>query len=648
MVRRVKPYRSCLSVVGALVAVCAFCAVEPSPVDLLLPKPVSVDKGTGTASGAALARVEIIRGAVPRVPTAVASEAYVLEVCADGVKITASDARGERYARVTLAQLVKLSNSAVPCCSITDWPALRWRGYMNDCGRNYLAMEGVKAILDMMAAYKMNLFHWHLSDYHGWRLESKRYPQLNRCEAFLRQIGKFYTQDEFREVVRYAAARGITVMPELDVPGHTLAFRRGMGIDSMAVPGTDRVITELFEELCSLASADEMPFIHLGTDEVRTKAERCDESWPTVWARAVNKVGRKAVVWAPGKTIDPSCDVVDMAWYDNHVTNTVNLAFDAARVYNASWTPFEVLQNAAFKKLCRWSIADGRKLGAITCTWHDDNVGEDTLKLFRECMVFPAIVAMADNFWHGRERDDADFVVRMPPPGSSAFALAEDLERRMVAQRDRVLADFPHPFPFLAQTAMRWRVTSCETGTVLFDEAAQGTLRLRIRGKKDSGIAARLKGRIVAETWIWAPCDMDCGAWIDLSAINGVYGRLSMPHTPKAGEWNAFGGTVELNGEKLPPPVWKQPGMASRTKPVCEQDIPYSTDLLEKPLVDEMPGLRAPYPIHLKLGWNHLRISTEIGDGDHAITFSPMLGTAAHPREVPGLVYSCSSGFSVF
>ena len=636
--------RSRLLVVGVFVAVFALSAAESSPIDLLLPKPVDAVNGIGTASGAALACIETVRSVVPCAPTMVAAEAYVLTVSTDGVRIIASDARGERYARVTLAQLVKLSGGAVPCCTITDWPALRWRGYMNDCGRNYLAMEGVKAILDMMAAYKMNLFHWHLSDYHGWRLESKRYPQLNRRAAFLRQIGKFYTQDEFREIVRYAAARGITVMPELDVPGHTLAFRRGMGISSMAAPGTGQVITELFEELCSLATAEEMPFIHIGTDEVRTKAERCDESWPSVWARAVNNMGRKAVVWAPGKPIDPSCDVVDMAWYDNHVTNTVNLAFDASRLYNAGWTPFEVLQHAAFKKPCRWRIADGRKLGAITCTWHDDNVGEDTLKLFRECTVFPTIVAMADNFWHGRERDDADFTVRMPPPGSSGFALAEDLERRMVAQRDRVLADFPHPFPFLAQTAMRWRVVSCETGKVLFDEVPQGTLRLRIRGKGDFGIAARLKGRIAAETWIWAPDGMDCGAWLDLSAINGVYGRLGMPHTPNVGEWNAFGGMVELNGEKLPPPVWKQPGMVSRTKSICEQDVPYSTDLLEKPLVDEMPGLREPYSIHLKKGWNHLRISTEVGDGDHAITFSPMLGSAAHPHEVPGLVYRCSLG----
>ncbi len=621
----------------------AAAAADPAgALSLIVPKPVKVQAREGFAGEEALRRVEVTCGKVPGAPADVADEAYVMEVLPNFIKVTVATPKGERYARVTLAQLVKLTGGKLPCCTITDWPAMRWRGYMNDCGRNYLALDGVKAILDMMGKYKLNLFHWHLADYHGWRLESKKYPQLNRKEAFLRQIGKFYTQKEFREIVRYAAERGITVMPELDVPGHTLAFRRGMGIDSMAAPGTDKVISDLFEELCSLTSPEEMPFVHIGTDEVRVKAEFCDESWPTLWARTLNRAGRKAVVWAPGKPIDPSCDVVDMAWYDNHVTNTVNQAFDAARMYNASWTPFEVLAYAAFRKPCRWNIAGGRKLGAITCTWHDDNVGDDTLKLFKECMVFPSIVAMGDNFWSGRAADEPGCIVRMPKPGTPQFALVEDLERRMLAQRDLALADFPHPFQVVAQTAMRWRVTECATGKVLLDDAPQGTLRLTLRYNKDGGIAAHVKGRVAAETWIWAPSDIACGAWIDLAAINGVYGRLVMPHTPARGEWNAFGGKVELNGAELPPPEWKQPGMTSTTKAIREQDVPYSTDLLEKPLVDEMPGLRDPYPIRLKKGWNHVKISTEVKDGDRCITFVPMLGTTTRPREVPGLKYRSS------
>ena len=243
--------------------------LQADTLDLLLPKPVKGERLSGSAAAEVCANVKVVKGAVPGAPSAVAAEAYVLEVSKDGVTVTASDSRGERYARTTLDQLLKLGNGSVPCCRIIDWPAFRWRGFMNDCGRNYLEMEGVKAILDVMALYKMNLFHWHLTDYHGWRLESKKYPCLQRPEAFLRQKGKYYTQEQFKEIVAYAAERGITVMPELDVPGHTLSLRLGLNIGTMREPGTQLVISDLFEELCSLAPADVMPFIHLGTDEVR-------------------------------------------------------------------------------------------------------------------------------------------------------------------------------------------------------------------------------------------------------------------------------------------------------------------------------------------------------------------------------------------
>ena len=158
--------------------------------DLLLPKPVKAELLEGTVPAELCTKVETVRGAVPGAPDAVAAEAYALDVSGSGVRITASDKRGERHARTTLAQLTKLGGGTVPCCRIVDWPAFRWRGFMNDCGRNYLEMEGVKAILDVMALYKMNLFHWHLTDYHGWRLESKKYPCLQRPESFLRQKGK--------------------------------------------------------------------------------------------------------------------------------------------------------------------------------------------------------------------------------------------------------------------------------------------------------------------------------------------------------------------------------------------------------------------------------------------------------------------------
>ena len=627
-------------VLGAVAGMMAAAmAAVPGPLDGLLPRPVKA-----VASGGSLtfdkARVEVVRAEVAGAPSAVREEAYALNVTTSGVTIAASDPRGERYARVTLDQLAKLGGGRLPCCRIVDWPVMRWRGYMNDCGRNYLDMAGLKAILDVMAAYKLNLFHWHLTDYHGWRLESRRFPALQDKKAFMRQVGRYYTQDEFREIVDYAAKRGITVMPELDVPGHTLALRRGLGVDTMSAPGVEKAVTELFEELCSLAPAEVMPFIHLGTDEARTREEKCDDAYVTTWAKAVNACGRKAVVWAPGKKIDASCDVIDMAWYDNHVTNSANPFFyaDYTRLYNGSWSPFDVLSQVAFADPRHWKSETWRQMGAIGCTWHDDNVGEDTLQLFRDCMVFPSLLGFADNFWSGRAADRAEYLTRLPFPGDGLYGEARELERVVALHRDTFFADFRFPFPFVRQTDMRWRITDLATGQVLARDVPQATVWIANRRNAGSSFVQGKSGVVALETWINSPTDRKAGAWIDFSCYYGAYARLG-GRTPEKGEWNRAGAKVFVNGMEIRPPDWKQPGMVSTTPANREQDIPYSTDLLEKPLVDELPTLRPPTDISLRKGWNYVRLVVPKA-GRWGCTFCLVDGTSDHPREVEGLKYS--------
>ena len=629
--------KSVLTVIVGCVLAAGLSGGEKSPMDDLIPRPVRIDRRSGER---AVEKPRFVRGEVPGAPAAVREEAYVLDIAADGITVTSSDPRGERYAQVTLDQLAKLSGGRLPCCRIVDWPVLRWRGYMNDCGRNYLALDGVKAILDVMAAYKLNLFHWHLTDYHGWRLESKKYPGLQSAKAFYgRQPGKFYTQDEFREIVAYAAERGITVLPELDVPGHTLALRKGLGVATMADPGVKEKVTELFEELCSLADAETMPFVHLGTDEARTREEKCDDAYVTEWVKAVNACGRKAVVWAPGKRVDAGCDVIDMAWYDNHVTNSANpfIYADYTRGYNASWTPFDVLSMVTFANPRHWTSEAGRQLGAIACTWQDDSVGDDTYLLFRECAVFPSLLGLGDNYWSGRSGNRTEFLMRLPAPGDGLFAEAQDLERRMLRHRDVFFADFRFPFAFLKQTDMRWRVTDLTTGRVVARDVPQGSVWIRNRRVEANSFIRAKKGAALLETWIRSPEDRTVGAWIDCAGYFGCYTRLG-GRTPQLGEWNTAGAKIAVNGVEVAPPKWKQPGMNSTTPAEREQDIPYSTDLLEKPLVDELPMLRPPTKIALRKGWNYVRI--ELPSAKHwGATFVLVDGTNEHPREVAGLEY---------
>jgi hypothetical protein len=631
----------------AMLAGAVFSAARADVYDDVLPLLRSVERcdKAETANVDALSRITVRRGEVEGAPANVADQAYVLEIGAKGVRVTAGGDAGERYARVTLEQLAALAKGGkVPAARVTDWPALKWRGVMNDCGRNYLALEGVKAFIDIAARYKMNLFHWHLSDYHGWRLESKKYPKLNAPETMTRQIGKFYTQAEFKEIVAYAKARGVTIMPELDVPGHTLALRKGIGVDKMNSPGVDKVVSELFDELCSLASAEDMPFVHLGTDEVRVDPEYVPDDWCSKWADTVAKNGRASVLWSPGEPVKSKGEVVDMVWYDGRVTNNVRRVFDAARMYFASTGPERILNQTAFVKPCRWNIDAERKLGAVACCWHDDNVGEDTMRLFANSTVVPGILGYADNFWAGREKDlfNKDlYTFRLPPRGTDAFALAQGLERRLIAQRDKVLDKMPLPFPYVAQMEQRWRISWAD-GRVIDADYSGGLIDM-------AGFVTNKHGDVIAETWIRSDRKRTVGAWIGFTVTGSTYSRQHDEPTPKIGEWSKYGSSIEINGVKIEPPKWKNPGAVADMKKLdadgkSYKGAVYSNDLSETPLDEDWYFIREPAKIELNEGWNHVKLMMPRPEKMWGRVwrgiFRILEGTSEHPREVEGIEWS--------
>jgi hexosaminidase len=166
------------------------------------------------------------------------AEAYKLDVSAHGIRIDAADDAGMFYGAVTLWQLLTPNAQQgavlVPAMHISDWPRFAWRGLMLDSARHFQSVDDVQQLLDQMAQHKLNVLHWHLTDDQGWRIEIKRYPELTRIGAWRTppdaghdgepsRYGGFYTQDQIRQVVAYAAARHITVVPEIDMPGHAQA-----------------------------------------------------------------------------------------------------------------------------------------------------------------------------------------------------------------------------------------------------------------------------------------------------------------------------------------------------------------------------------------------------------------------------------------
>lgn len=170
------------------------------------------------------------------------AEGYELSVTPDSVIIRAPQPAGLFYGAQTFLQLlppeifstnvVKKADWPVPCVKIEDWPRFAWRGMMLDVSRHFQSKEFVERYLDEMAMHKLNIFHWHLVDDQGWRLEIKKYPKLTSVGAWRKQpgytenngiYGGFYTQDDIREVVAYASARRITIVPEIEIPGHSQA-----------------------------------------------------------------------------------------------------------------------------------------------------------------------------------------------------------------------------------------------------------------------------------------------------------------------------------------------------------------------------------------------------------------------------------------
>lgn len=187
------------------------------------------------------------KGVVFSIDTTLANEAYTIETDKSRVQVKANSYNGFIYALQTIAQMLPAEfygskrargvDFSIPCGVIKDAPRFAYRGVLIDVGRHFYSVDEIKKCLDIMSVYKENVFHWHLTEDQGWRMEIKKYPKLteigslrhgtqidfDRTHLRPEDHGGFYTQDEMRDVVAYAAKRGITVIPELDLPGHMLS-----------------------------------------------------------------------------------------------------------------------------------------------------------------------------------------------------------------------------------------------------------------------------------------------------------------------------------------------------------------------------------------------------------------------------------------
>lgn len=136
---------------------------------------------------------------------------------------------------------------------------------MQDVGRTYITLEELKKEIDLLSQFKINVFHWHLTENQAWRLESKIYPELNAPENMTRMPGKFYTLQEAKELVDFCKKRHVMLIPEIDMPGHSEAFNRTFQTDMQSEEGMT-ILKKLIDEVCTTF---DVPYIHIGTDEVK-------------------------------------------------------------------------------------------------------------------------------------------------------------------------------------------------------------------------------------------------------------------------------------------------------------------------------------------------------------------------------------------
>lgn len=216
----------------------------------------------------------------PAWPALGEDESFVLDVTAAGARIAAATVTGALRGMETFVQLIE-PGFQVPAVHIEDHPRFPWRGLMLDVSRHWMPVAVVKRNLDAMAAVKLNVFHWHLADDQGFRVESRLFPKLQQ----LGSDGNFYTQDEIRQVVAYARDRGIRVVPEFDIPGHTSAWfagypelasapgpfhiERSWGIFQPTMnPASEETYRFLDALIGEIAALFPDPFFHIGGDEV--------------------------------------------------------------------------------------------------------------------------------------------------------------------------------------------------------------------------------------------------------------------------------------------------------------------------------------------------------------------------------------------
>lgn len=543
------------------------------------------------------------------------AEGYILETYRKGAKITARDEQGAIWARQTLRQLTD-ERGLVPSVRIVDWPAFAWRGFMHDTGRNFIPVEELKRQIRLLSQYKINLFHWHLTDYPAWRIESRRFPQLNdpQYQRPGRDEGKFYTYGEIRDVIDYARKHGILVVPEIDMPGHSTYFNSTFGF-GMADPRGMRILEEALNEFFTEIPVSEAPYIHIGSDEVHIPDPTGFMRWADSVVRAA---GRTPMVWDPGlPATDGSIRQVwsEASGYVARNRTQGGPIVDSYMGYLNNYDPISFTPRMLLHDPCDQAQGDSTALGGILCLWNDTK-SPGLEGLMRNSGVWSGLLPFAERLWRGGRKPEGSPTNPnlFPDPSTPAGEALAEFEERMLTHKEGLLKE--EPFCWWPNASLKWRVSEPAAfgsdtsslkwhtlyGGAIDVDAMLATLSLL---KPDSG-------EVWAETIITVPRDTVILAQIGFEAPSRS-NRISSGIGTQ-GAWEAAG-EAWVNGVRIEPPVWREPGAYAfrfNTWARQEEEFPYTAE--------QLFWTREPVEIALKAGTNRIVLrSRKLFRGQHWI-----------------------------
>lgn len=583
-------------------------------------------------------------------------EAYRLTVSKDIITIEATSRTGVIRAAQTLQQMgederghVKSLESVV----ITDWPAFKVRGFMHDVGRSFITIDELERQIRLYSRFKVNVFQWHMTENQAWRFEVKSHPELTDAASMTRLPGLFYTQEECRQLDAIAYKYGVTIIPELDMPGHSAAFGRATGVDMQTDEGI-AILKDALRECCEVFP--HAPYIHIGGDEVRIKYE----GFLNIMSDFVHAQGRKVVWWNRCATglIRPETDHCDMGqcWATAGTAVKGLPCIDCRYNYTNHFDVFADLVGMYRSNIFYKQHGDDETAGFISCPWNDRNMPTQE-DIIAQNNVFAVTIASGERAWLGGGKEYIEKCGAVLPNEGEEYEEFADWERRFLFHKAHSLAD--EPIPYVAQTQMRWRIsdpvanggdcTACFPWDEMKATDADIPATVNYNGKEYGWTLAVGGGIYLNHTWptmipgiwglnqsknqtayaytyVYSPKAQTVGAQIEFQN----YGRSERDAAPANGHWDRKGSDVWLNGGRIEPPLWDNNDGAE--------------DDWEVMLLNENFPARKPLAVHLNKGWNKVFLKLPYVDTPRVRLnkwqFTFVLTDLEGREAVKGLVYS--------